>query len=193
MVSDNKEVEFDPGFAPYIMAFQVTVEYLYSDINRFKNLSQKKIKFMQYYKKLLEVFYNNIGFYTGCLMWASYIKSQPKAKIASNGFLGTEYNEAENVADIDYVIQFIKLFPKDMKYFLGQTFEFDENIVKLAEIYKEFLIINKGFTNSEYNSDILIPDSIAIEKAEEYKKIIDTAIEEGNLSKLKDSLSIILK
>lgn len=193
MVSDNKEVEFDPGFAPYIMAFQGTVEYLYSDINRFKNLSQKKIKFMQYYKKLLEVFYNNIGFYTGCLMWASYIKSQPKAKIASNGFLGTEYNEAENVADIDYVIQFIKLFPKDMKYFLGQTFEFDENIVKLAEIYKEFLIINKGFTNSEYNSDILIPDSIAIEKAEEYKKIIDTAIEEGNLSKLKDSLSIILK
>ncbi len=193
MVSDNKEVEFDPGFAPYIMAFQGTVEYLYSDINRFKNLSQKKIKFMQYYKKLLEVFYNNIGFYTGCLMWASYIKSQPKAKIASNSFLGTEYNEAENVADIDYVIQFIKLFPKDMKYFLGQTFEFDENIVKLAEIYKEFLIINKGFTNSEYNSDILIPDSIAIEKAEEYKKIIDTAIEEGNLSKLKDSLSIILK
>ena len=170
MVSDNKEVEFDPGFAPYIMAFQGTVEYLYSDINRFKNLSQKKIKFMQYYKK-----------------------SQPKAKIASNSFLGTEYNEAENVADIDYVIQFIKLFPKDMKYFLGQTFEFDENIVKLAEIYKEFLIINKGFTNSEYNSDILIPDSIAIEKAEEYKKIIDTAIEEGNLSKLKDSLSIILK
>ena len=81
----------------------------------------------------------------------------------------------------------------------------DNNLVKLtlrehyvchkllAEIYKEFLIINKGFTNSEYNSDILIPDSIAIEKAEEYKKIIDTAIEEGNLSKLKDSLSIILK
>ena len=45
-----KGLEFDPGFAPYIMAFQGSVEYLYSDINRFKNLSQRKMKFMQYNK-----------------------------------------------------------------------------------------------------------------------------------------------
>ena len=56
-------IEFDPGFAPYILAFEGTVQYLYTDINRYKNLSQKKVKFMQYYKKILEVFYNNIGFY----------------------------------------------------------------------------------------------------------------------------------
>ena len=34
-------LNFDPGFGPYIMAFQGTVDYLYLDINRFKNLSQK--------------------------------------------------------------------------------------------------------------------------------------------------------
>ena len=33
-------LEFDPGFAPFILAFRGTVEYLYMDINRFKNLSQ---------------------------------------------------------------------------------------------------------------------------------------------------------
>ena len=36
-----KGLEFDPGFAPYILAFQGTVEYLYADINRFKNLPVK--------------------------------------------------------------------------------------------------------------------------------------------------------
>ena len=40
-------LEFDPGFAPFILAFRGTVEYLYMDINRFKNLSQKKMKLRQ--------------------------------------------------------------------------------------------------------------------------------------------------
>ena len=34
-------LEFDPGFAPYILAFRGTTEYLYADINRFKNFSQR--------------------------------------------------------------------------------------------------------------------------------------------------------
>ena len=38
---DLKGLEFDPGFAPYILTFQGTVDYLYMDINRFKNFSQK--------------------------------------------------------------------------------------------------------------------------------------------------------
>ena len=56
MKTEVKGLEFDPGFAPYIMAFRGTVEYLYMDINRFKNLSQRKMKFRQYYKKFLELF-----------------------------------------------------------------------------------------------------------------------------------------
>ena len=47
MTTTLKGLEFDPGFGPYILAFRGSVEYLYSDINRFKNLSQKKMKFMQ--------------------------------------------------------------------------------------------------------------------------------------------------
>ena len=49
-------LEFDPGFAPFILAFRGTVEYLYMDINRFKNLSQRKMKFKQYYKKFIALF-----------------------------------------------------------------------------------------------------------------------------------------
>ena len=150
MTATLKGIEFDPGFAPYILAFQGSVEYLYNDINRFKNFSQKKMKFMQYYKKILDVFNNNLGFYIGCLMWAAYIKTQPKQKILSNHCFGHEYDEKANVAETEFMIQFLELFPKDMKYFLGQNFVFDTNIFKLLETYKEFLIINEGFVKSEY-------------------------------------------
>ena len=192
MTGTLKGIEFDPGFAPYILAFQGSVEYLYNDINRFKNFSQKKMKFMQYYKKILEVFNNNLGFYIGCLMWAAYIKTQPKQKILSNHCFGHEYDEKANVAETEFMIQFLELFPKDMKYFLGQNFVFDTNIFKLLETYKEFLIINEGFVKSEYNSDIQLPEQIKTEDAEAYKAQIEKVLETKDLSKLLEYLSTII-
>ena len=184
-------LEFDPGFGPYIMAFQGTVEYLYSDIKRFKNFSQKKVKFMQYYKKILEIFNNNIGFFTGCLMWASYIKEQPKQKILSNNFLGREYVEAENTADTDYLLMFTELFPKDMKYFLGQNFSFDEKDIQLLNTYRDFLILNKGFVSSEYNTDIVLPKNVKAYN-QTFKTSVDNAIAQGNLSLLKNDIEMVI-
>ena len=169
-------IEFDPGFAPYILAFQGTVNYLYMDINKFKNFSQKKTKFRQYYKKILEVFNNNIGFYIGCLMWAAYIKTQPEQGIINNHCFGGKYNEEENTVETDYMINFVQLFPKDMKYFMSTSFEFDEKINKILYAYKEFLTINKGFVNSVTNTDILLPEGIKTEKAESFKEIIDEVL-----------------
>lgn len=187
-----KGLEFDPGFAPYIMAFQGSVEYLYSDINRFKNLSQRKMKFMQYNKKIIEIFNNNIGFFVGCLMWAAYIKTQPKQKILSNNCFGQKYDEKANIADTQFMLKFTELFPKDMKYFLGQNYEFDENIIKLLKVYEEFLIINKGFTESEYNTDIQLPKIVKTDLAESFKDKIDNILKTGNLSKLIDFMTEIL-
>lgn len=187
-----KGLEFDPGFAPYILAFQGTIEYLYADINKFKNLSQRKLKFRQYYKKFLDLLNNNLGFYVGCLMWASYIKTQPKQKILSNYCLNQEYNEESNVAETKFMLQFVELFPKDMKYFLGQDYSFDENIIKLLKIYEEFLIINKGFVASKYNTDIKLPSIIKTENAENFKSQIEEVLETKDLSKLLEFLPTIL-
>lgn len=186
-------LKFDPGFAPYILAFQGTVDYLYTDINRFKNFSQKKVKFMQYHKKILEVFYNNIGFYTGCLMWAVYLKAQPESEIVSNPCLDLEYVESENTADTQYMLKFAELFPKDMKYFMGQNFEFDSNISKLIKLYEEFLVLNKGFTATRLNSDLIIPDKIKTDNIDACKEAIDVAIEHGDLASLIESMKLILK
>lgn len=185
-------LEFDPGFAPYILAFRGTTEYLYADINRFKNFSQRKLKFKQYYKKILEMLKNNLGFYVGCLMWAAYIKAQPEQEILNNHCLGGKYNEEENVSDTEFMIKFLELFPKDMKYFAGEDYEIDPMDTKLLEMYKEFLTINKGFVESKLNTDILLPAGMKTEGAEEFKTKIDEVLKTEDLSKLLEYRDIIL-
>lgn len=191
MKTEVKGLEFDPGFAQYIMAFRGTVEYLYMDINRFKNLSQRKMKFRQYYKKFLELFNNNLGFYVGCLMWAAYIKTQPEQDILNNNCLDGEYNEEENVSDVDFMIKFLELLPKDMKYFLGMNYEINPEDLKILEMYKEFLTINKGFVNSKKNTDILLPSGMKTDGAENFKDKIDEVLKIEDLSKLLEYKDLI--
>jgi hypothetical protein len=192
MAKTIQGLEFDPGFAPYILAFRGTVEYLYTDINRFRNLSQKKVKFIQYHKKILEVFYNNVGFYTGCLLWAAYVKSQPEQEILSNPCLGSKYTEEDNTSETQYMLKFAELFPKDMKYFMGKDFEFDPGIFKLIKTYEEFLVQNKGFVAAKLTSDLVLPKSVKTKNAAEYKTIVDNAIKSQDLSSLVNEISTIL-
>ena len=185
-------LEFDPGFAPYILAFQGTVNYLYTDINKFRVFSQKKAKFRQYYKKILEVFNNNLGFYVGCLMWAAYIRTQNEQEIINNHCLGRKYNEEENTIETDYMINFVRLFPKDMRYFMSTSFEFDEGVHKILDAYKEFLVINKGFVNTKKNTDIQLPKGLKTMGAEGFKDKIDEAINLRDLSKLLEYTDLIV-
>ena len=180
----QKGLEFDPGFAPYILAFRGTVEYLYMDINRFKNLSQRKMKFRQYYKKFLELFYNNLGFYVGCLMWAAYLKTQPEQEILNNSCLNEPYDEEANISDTEFMIRFFELFPKDMKYFLGEDYEINQGDLKILEMYKDFLIINRGFVDTKNNTDIKLPNGMKTDGAETFKDKIDGVLKEEDLSKL---------
>lgn len=187
-----KGLEFDPGFAPYLMDFSSTIEYLYMDINRFKNFGQKKMKFLQYHKKMLQVLNNSIGFYIGCLMWASYIKTEPKQEILSNHCFGKEYNESANTAETQYILKFLEMYPRDMKYFLAQNYTFDENIINLVKVYEEFLVINKGFVESKYNKDIKIPETVKTTDAKNYKEEIEKVLKTNDLSNLIEYLPTII-
>ncbi len=187
-----KGLEFDPGFGPHIMAFQGTVEYLYADINRFKNFSQRKTKFLQYHKKILEVFNNNLGFYIGCLMWAAYIKTQDEQKILHNHCFGDKYDEEKNTLETDFMIKFVELFPRDMKYFLNEAFEFPSYVMNLLILYKEFLTINKGFVETKNNTDIKLPEKIKTKEAESFKTKIDDIIKSKDLSKFIEIKELII-
>ncbi len=190
-MTENKGLEFDPGFAPFILAFRGSVEYLYMDINRFKNLSQRKMKFRQYYKKFIELFNNNLGFYIGCLMWAAYIKTQPEQEILNNHCYGQEYNENENISDTEFMIKFLELLPKDVKYFLGENYEINPYDLKILEMYKEFLIINKGFVDTKNNTDIKLPQNMKTNEAETFKEKIETVLKTEDLSKLLEYRDLI--
>ena len=192
MTSTINGIAFDPGFAPYILAFNGTVDYLYMDMNRFKNFSQKKMKFMQYHKKIVDMLNNNLGFYVGCLLWAAYIKTQPKQEILGNHCFGKEYDEESNISDTQYMLQFVELFPKDMKYFLGKEFSFDSSVIELLKVYEEFLILNKGFTELKYNTDIILPSVVKTNDAEGYKEIIEKFLETKDLSKLLEYQSMVM-
>lgn len=192
MTTTLKGLEFDPGFAPYIMAFSGSLEVIYYEINKFKNFSQKKMKFMQYHKKILEIFNNNLGFYVGCLMWAGYLKTQPEQNILSNPCLGTEYNEDDNIREVVFMQEFIELFKKDMKYFLGQDFKFEPQVMKLLETYKEFLTLNKGFVETKLTSDVVLPSNLKIKGANSFKQKIDTVLDTKDLSKLLEYLPTII-
>jgi len=192
MAGTKGGLEFDPGFGSNVLALRGTVEYLYTDINRFKNFSQKKVKFLQYHKKFLEIFDNNVGFYTGCLMWAAYLMTQPEQKILSNPCYGIEYNEEENISDTQYILKFAELFPKDMKYFLGQSYEFEEDSIKLIKTYEEFLILNKGFTKTKLNTDLILPDSVKTNDAAEFNELIEKAVQAKDLAMLKKEIKRIL-
>lgn len=192
MTTTLKGIAFDPGFAPYILAFNGTLDYLYMDINRFKNFNQKKIKFMQYHKKIVDMFHNNLGFYIGCLLWAAYIKTQPKQELTGNHCLGKEYNEEYNISDTQQMFQFVELFPKDMKYFLNKEFSFDSKLMDIIKIYEEFLVLNKGFTESKYNTDIVLPSAVKTENAESYKEIIENVLKTEDLSNLLEYQTTIM-
>ena len=43
-------------------------------------------------------------------MWAAYIKTQPEQDILNNNCLDGEYNEEENVSDVDFMIKFLGTF-----------------------------------------------------------------------------------
>ena len=149
-------------------------------------------EFMQYHKKLIDLLNNNLGFYVGCLMWAAYFQTQPKQEILSNHCFGLEYDENANISDTKFMLGFTELFPKDMKYFLNQTYSFDENILKLIQVYEEFLIINKGFVESKYSTDIKLPEAVKTDNAESFKSKIDDVLKTKDLNKLLEYLPEIL-
>lgn len=46
MTIDTKDgVQFDPGFIQHMSAFEPNIEYVYNNLNSFKNFNQKKLQF----------------------------------------------------------------------------------------------------------------------------------------------------
>jgi hypothetical protein len=80
-----------------------------------------------------------------------------------------------------------------MKYFLNENFDFEEKTTEILSAYKEFLIINKGFTAAANNTDIKLPENINTKDALSYKERIDKVLKDGNLADLLEYKDLVIK
>jgi len=186
MTTKTKEqsVLFDPGYAQHTTILSISSEYLYSSVNKFKNFGQKKMKFKMIYPQLVKMAENNTGFCLGSLLWAVYIKGAGDFQIEGNPCLGDTYNKEETVEEADFSIAFFDKLKKDAKYYIGADYEIDPFHVKVLELYKEFLILNCGFTNTRTTLDLRLPEGFVIPESADLTTIhnkIQEVIKTGKL------------
>lgn len=188
-------VLFDPGYAQHTTILSIGVEYLYAQINQFKNLGQRKMKFKMTYPQILKMANNNVGFCLGSLLWAVYIKSLgDNIAIEGNPCLGGTYEEAETVEEADYSINFFTQIKKDAKYYLGQDYQINPQYLKILELYKEFLTLNFSFVNTKTTGDIKLPSGFKIPDEASLEKIhakIQEVISTGELLEMLPLLDLV--
>jgi len=181
------EVQFDPGFVKYMSAFVPNINYVYETLGQFKNFNQRKLQFKMYLPKIQGLIKNYIGFYLGCILWALCIKQYDNADILNNLCFGGEYHEEETLSEIDFFKQYLEQLKKDVKYYTGQNYTFDETFIRIIDAYREFLKENQGFVNTQKTNDIKIPSIIKTPSNEDLEiisKEIDKVVENGNLYSL---------
>ncbi|MDR1167579.1 MAG: hypothetical protein LBK53_01635 [Heliobacteriaceae bacterium] len=173
-------VEFDPGFSKHIQAFIPNIEYIYAEIGKFKNFGQKKLQFKVFYPKIQTLLSNYIAFYLGCMLWASYIKTLGSKPVLNNHCFGGNYSGEE---EVDFILGCIERLPKDVKYYLGQSFSVDSAGRNITEAYREFVKLNRGFTQIQTTDDIKLPEGLK-PVGDEVRAKIEEVTETGKLTQL---------
>lgn len=187
--TNTQTVLFDPGYAQHTTILSISAEYFYANINQFKNLGQRKMKFKMFYPQIIRMVENNVGFCLGSLLWATYIKTIKNATIEGNPCLGGPYDKAETVEEADYSIEFFERLKKDVKYYLGLEYSINPIYIKILELYKEFLTLNSGFVSTKTTDDVILPQGFKTPDKDAAAKIYSKTqevIQNGNLLELLD-------
>lgn len=179
--------QFDPGFVQHMSAFVPNIEYIYAGLNRLKNFTLKKNQFKMYYPKIQSLLKNYLGFYLGCILWATYISQLDEKPVLNNLCFGGEYSEKETLSEVDFIMDYIEQLKKDVKYYTGQDFTIDENSINILNAYREFLIVNKGFVETKTTKDIKLPTNLKTPSDKDLEEIlsgIEKVIDNGKLYEL---------
>lgn len=188
-------VQFDPGFAAHISAIVPNIEYIYGNINRYKNFGQKKQFFKMHYANIEKLLNNYIAFYLGCMLWADAIKTLPDKTILNNFCCGSEYNEDETLYEVIFTTEYAKQFEKDMKYYAVKDYKVDDYKFDILNAYKEFLKANEGFTKLEKTDDIKLPDCLKVLSDADAQTVIEkieNVLEKEDLTDLYELKDMIL-
>ena len=183
-----EKVPFDPGIGKFATCFSQDVDFAMSQVLATKSPNQRKFKFQIVYPKIVASFENIIGFYSGCLLWAYYIKNSENCsekEITGNNFFGQDVENNDKfdfLYEINYLIAYFEKFEKDTKFFLNKPVQLDEHWLYIANTYKEFLEINKNFTKVKTTKDLQIPKNFTPKASlEQIKLVFDRVLANGQL------------
>ena len=194
-MSENKKVLFDPGYAPIVIDSLGQVGYTYYIFSVSKDVRIKKINFPKVLKKLEDLLKINLSFYLGCLMWASCIAPLDNYEIEGNKLLGDNATEEEYTSEINFLIELVeKGLNRDSKYYLNKPYEADSRYLPILKTYKDFLIINKGFTSCKLTNQIVLPENLKklnSSQIETLKEKINTAINSKDVTLLLEDFDLI--
>lgn len=187
MIDTKDGVHFDPGFIQHISAFEPNIEYVYNTLNSCRNFNQKKMQFKMFYPKIQSLLKNYLGFYLGCILWAVYISNLDEKPILNNLCFGGDYSENDTLEEVDFIEKYIEQLKKDVKYYTGQNFSFDEKNLEILKVYREFLKANKGFVETKTTKDIKLPANLKKPSEKDLEEIlsgIEKVIDDGKLYEL---------
>lgn len=182
--ANENQMLFDPGYSASVARVSGNIEYMYSAFLNIPSLKQKRFQFSILYPKFLKAIDLNVAFYLGCMLWGVYLKNNPGKEIVNNPCLDTTFDD-DSFYEVDFLLDFIKEgLNRDVKYYLNKTCEINPLYLKILENYREFLSLNKGFTNTKKTDDILLPKSLKMPDKAGLKAIYETiykSVKEDNL------------
>lgn len=189
-------VPFDPGFSAISFSFSENILVAQQEFAQLKANHQKKFWLIKYGPVIVEFIEKSSAFYLGCLLWGSFIhfrfKDEPR-QISGNtteSLSEQELKELDCAIEAKAILEYIKKFDRDCKYFLSQNAKIAPEINEILENYIEFANINNNFIGIKTTSDIKIPkafkniEKMTNEQLDELCEKIYSVIESNKIEKL---------
>lgn len=189
MINFDEGIEFDPGFTIHLSLISRDIESFYYNLSMYA-FAQKKQQFKAYSSKLLKLVERNIGFYAACIIWADIAKNHPEKLILNNICFGGEYNEEENIAEVQFVRNYLQQYAKDLKYYTGQSWAVPESYNTILNDYEEFLKLNEGFVKVSKAGDLKLPASVKpVNDESTFLELVENVVETGNFKPMLETYS----
>lgn len=189
MTTEDKTALFDPGFSKWITDFEGNIEYFYLGLNSIKVFNQKKFKFASSFNRIQELINTYVGFYAGCMLWGAYLKSLGDLKIEGNFGLGEKYDEKSALRSLNYMLNYMDKFEKDVKYYMGKTIKTDEYKIETVKKYIKFLHQNKAFVETDSTGKIVLSNKLEKLTKEELEEIKEKILDVVTTGRIKELLS----
>lgn len=175
----SKSVPFDPGYYTISFSFLEQIYPLIENYNQIKVPHQKKFQLTRIEPLILSLINKSSAFYLGCMLWGGFLNQRfknPPKEISGNNTLNLSAKELQELdcgAEPKIILEYIKEFDRDCKYFLKRPSTISDFIPEILNSYIEFAKNNENFVKIIYTSDIKLPKEL-----EHFKKLSNSQLDE---------------